>query len=410
MSLADNVRNHRRRAGFTQEELAHEAGVSLGVVKKVEGDYGNARVESLHAMARAMGTTTSALFASEVPAPVRDDGNAGRLVELRRALMPPVGLTEHPTDVDRDADVDVVRRDVDDAHALYHADRYDSVATRLPAVLKAAESTVTLADDDAARQRALAVRAHAFLLAGKYLTQVRQYDAAYYALSRAIEGARATGQTLAAAAGVVGMAWLLLRQDRFEECEAMAAQSAERVEPRFSAATPGQVAVWGELCLRVAAAASRNNRPDVADEARRMAVISAGALDSEHVNFREHWSSFGPVTVETKVIEALALLGDARGVLRRADDGPVSGNALRRCGKPSQNNWDRHRLDIARAHVTLGSHQDAMDVLAEVLHTSPQWLRHQSMARHIMTDLLATRKRTLTKQMREMAAHLEVQG
>ena len=128
------------------------------------------------------------------------------------------------------------------------------------------------------------------------------------------------------------------------------------------------------------------------------------------MNFSEHWGTFGPVTAETKAIEDLSLIGDARGVLSRADEGPVGGKALKKLGRPSPNNWDRHRLDVARAHVLLGSHQDAMDELTGIKESSPEWLKHQSMARRIMRDLLKHRKRTLTQDMRDMALHLDVSG
>ena len=141
-----------------------------------------------------------------------------------------------------------------------------------------------------------------------------------------------------------------------------------------------------------------------------MATTAASALGREHMDFREHWATFGPVTAETKVIEDLALIGDARGVLSRADDGPVGGKALKKLGRPSSNNWDRHRLDVAKAHVLLGSHQDAMDELTGIKASSPEWLKHQSMARRIMREILGNRKRTLTQDMRDMASHLGVTG
>ncbi|QAX95504.1 DNA binding protein [Streptomyces phage BartholomewSD] len=409
MSLQENVRNHRRREGWTQERLAEEADLSVGTVRKVE-QGGTASVETIHALARALGTTTSSLFASEAPAPVHEaEGDGPKLTELRRALMPPIGLTTvvtEPTDV---RDLHSIQSDIDDSHALYHADRYDSVAKRLPGILRSSETAVALSEGEA-RQQAVVTRASAFLLAGKYLTQVRRYDMAYHALSRAILDAREAGQTQLAATGIVGMGWLLLRQDRFDEAEQLAATTAEEVEPRLSTATPGQLAVWGELNLRVASAARRNNRPDVAKAARRMAATAASALDREHVNFREHWTTFGPVTAETKVIEDLALVGDARGVLNRLTDGPVSPKAVKKLGRPSANNWSRHRLDVAKAHVILGSHQDAMDELIGIKTESPEWLRHQAMARHVMRDILGTRKRTLTQDMRDMAVHLGVAG
>ncbi|MFP8905438.1 helix-turn-helix domain-containing protein [Streptomyces atacamensis] len=93
-SLQENVRTHRRRAGMSQEQLAEAAGLSVGVVRKVE-QGGDARVETLHMLARALGTTTSSLFATEALDPVHTrDGDGPKLMELRRALMPPVGLAE----------------------------------------------------------------------------------------------------------------------------------------------------------------------------------------------------------------------------------------------------------------------------------------------------------------------------
>ncbi|NEA56747.1 helix-turn-helix transcriptional regulator [Streptomyces sp. SID13666] len=409
-SLRENVRTHRRRTGMSQEQLGEAAGLSVGVVRKVE-QGGNVQVETIHLLARALGTTTSSLFATGSPEPVRaNPGDGPKLMELRRALMPPIGLSEVLTAPDRTPNLATIQRDIDDSHSLYQADRYDSVAKKLPAILRSAEAAVVLAEDEEARRRAIVLRASSFLLAGKYLTQVRRYDMAYHALSQGIRDAREAGQTLIAATGVVGMGWLLLRQDRFDEAERLATVTAEEIEPRISSATPGELAVWGELLQRVASAAMRNNRPDVAKEARRMTATAASALDVEHVDFREHWTTFGPVTAEAKAIEDLSLIGDARGVLRRADEGPVGAKALKRFGRPSANNWDRHRLDVARAHAKLGSHQDAMDELNAILRSSPEWLKHQSMARYIMEDILSHRKRTLTTDMRDMAAHLGVTG
>ncbi|WP_328680012.1 hypothetical protein OG905_33215 [Streptomyces sp. NBC_00322] len=54
------------------------------------------------------------------------------------------------------------------------------MAKRLPGILDA-EAAVTLYEEDEARQKAVVVRASAFLLAGKYLTQVRRCDMAYHA-------------------------------------------------------------------------------------------------------------------------------------------------------------------------------------------------------------------------------------
>ncbi|MFD8589105.1 helix-turn-helix domain-containing protein [Streptomyces sp. NPDC059637] len=407
--LAANVRNYRRRAGLTQEGLAAASGLSPSVVCKVE-QGGEVRVETLHALARGLGVSTSSLFTTEALEPViGNEANQRYLVELRRALMPPVGLSGAVTEEAEPPDLTAVQREINDGHLLYQADRYDSVAKKLPGILRATETATALFEGQEG-ERAREVRAQALLLAGKYLTQVRQYDLAYHALAEEIRISRETGRTLAAANGVAGLCWLFLRQNRFDEAEKLAAATASEIEPRFSTATPAQLAAWGELSMQIAAVAVRNNRPDTAREARRMASTAGSALGTEHTDYENQWATFGPATAEIKAVEDLSVLGDAHGVLQRSDEGLLSTAALRASGRPSPNNWNRHRLDVAKAHAALGSHQEAMDELTALRRTSPEWLKHQTMARHVMTDILRRRKRTLTGEMREMATHLGVVG
>lgn len=406
--LGDIVRAHRRTAGWSQERLAEESGLSVGTVRNIE-QRGHARLETLSKVAAAFGLTTTELFASGAPLPVGEDSqNRQLLAHFRQALMPPVGIGPEPlTDPGEPEALPVVRRRIEDANQLYYAHRYDSAARMLPGLLRSAEAALVAAGDGEDRQEAVLVRADTLFLAGKYLTQVRQYDLAYQAHTASIRLGRESGNMLTAATGVIGLCWLLLRQDRFDECEHLAATTAEAIEPKLSTASRGQLAAWGELHLRVAAAAIRNNRPDEAKEARRMAATAAAAIGVEHTDHRSHFACFGPVTAELKVVEDLALAGDHRAVLRRADDGLLSQSAMRKIGKPAENDYNRHRLDVAQAHVKLGSTQDAMDELVRIRTTAGEWIKHQPMARYIMEDILRTRKRTLTKEMREMAAYLD---
>ncbi|MGC0415835.1 helix-turn-helix domain-containing protein [Embleya sp. AB8] len=409
-NLGDNVRKYRRVAGWSQEQLAEAAGLATSTVAKVERD-GDVKIATLHLLARALDVTTSALFAASVPQPVRnEEGTRVQLIELRQAITPPIGLFDSTptTEITIEA-LAGARRRIGDAHTAYHADRYDSIALELPGILRSMQRQSEIADD--LRAEVISVRVGGLYLAGKYLTQVRQYDLAYHALSEGIREARALDRKLFAATGVVGMCWLLLRQGRFDECERLASVTADAIEPQVSKATPGHLAVWGELLQRVAAAAVRNNKPDVGREARRLAVSAASAIDAEHTDYRTHWGSFGPLTAAMKTVEDLSIVGDHRSVLRHVDDGPISSiKAIKRLGRPSPNTWNRHRLDVARAHAALGDHREAMDELTGIRRESPEWVKHQGMAREVMEDILHGRKRTLTSDMREMASYLHVAG
>ncbi|MFJ1841404.1 helix-turn-helix domain-containing protein [Streptomyces sp. NPDC088146] len=411
--LADNVRKYRRRAGMSQEELAHAAGVSPGTVRKAE-QGGTLRMETLHTLARALGVTTAALMASDAPEPVgrSEEPNRVNLIQLRAALTPAVGLTDPDAEVlGEEPNLRIFRRTLQDARVLYFSDSYASVAAQLPGLLRDAAQAVAYYDTGYEHRQALLARAEALRLAGTYLTQVRQYDIAYTALRGAISDARQAGDLLTAGSGVGGMCWLLVRQGRLDEAEKIAARSMDAVEPKITGAEPDHYAVWGGLAMEAAAAAARNNRPDEAREYRRAARIAATAVGTAHRNISRHWSVFGPVTVAMKALEDSMVIGDARAVVRKAgEQEEFAPTAWKRLGKPSTNDGNRFTLDVARAHTRTGDLSAAMDELTRARKAAPQWMRHQNMAAETMQEILKKRKRTLTTDMREMADYLGVVG
>lgn len=410
--VRENVKKYRRAGGMSQEDLAAASGLSVSTVQKVE-QGGQVLTETLHAIAQGLGVPTSTLFAAGSPAPVvGDEATRQRLVSLRTALMPPVGLEGVVSDTaGHSGDLSGLRRKIMDTHALYRADEFNSVAANLPKLLSRADAAVRSAES-ADLGQARATHSLALLVAGKYLTQVRQYDMAYHALAEGIRLARKANDRHTAATGVVGMCWLLLRQDRFQECYQLAATTAELMEPRMTDTDPGRVSLWGELWMRAAAAAIRDNRPEDAKEARKFAARAAGGMEREGKLFPTTWGGFGPVTAAIKGIEDCLITGnspsDARAVIKRSQEGYLEPKSLEHTGKPQGANWARHRLDVCRAYTLIGSHQEAMDELTSIKATQSEWLKHQPMARRVMGDVLKSRKRTLTADMREMASYLDV--
>jgi transcriptional regulator with XRE-family HTH domain len=408
---AENVKKYRRTAGLSQEELAERAELSTGTISKLE-QGGNVRMETLHAVARALGVHTSQLMAPDEPEPVRgEDPNRLNLRDLRTALTPPVGLSDASSALDEEPNLRAFRRTVYDGAKLYHGDSYKSVASQLPKLIRDASDAVAYFDSGEVHRKALLARAEVMQLAGRYLTQVRQYDLAYTALSRAVTDARAAGDKLTSVSGVIGMCWLLLRQGRLEEAEELAATTADQVEPTFSKATPDECAAWGWLMLRASAAAVRNNRPNEAREYHRVANVAAAAVGQEYTgSYFLHWTTFGPVTVGMKNVEGAMIVGDCRTVVRLSAEDSMSPKAWKHLGRPSDDNWNRHRLDVARAHARTRDLTAAMDELKSVRRNSPEWIKHQAIAAETMQEVLKRRKRTLASDMREMAAYLGVVG
>lgn len=61
MALADKIRDLRKRAKMSQEDLAERAGVARGVIQQIEAGNANPTLETMYALAQALGTTLDAL-------------------------------------------------------------------------------------------------------------------------------------------------------------------------------------------------------------------------------------------------------------------------------------------------------------------------------------------------------------
>ncbi|MFE2922919.1 hypothetical protein [Streptomyces goshikiensis] len=143
----------------------------------------------------------------------------------------------------------------------------------------------------------------------------------------------------------------------------------------------------------------------------RVANTAASAVGREYTgSFFRHWTTFGPLTVGMKGVEDDMIVGDARAVVRKSGEDAMSPKAWKTAGRPSGENWNRHRLDVARAHARTNDLSAAMDELTGVRRASPEWLRHQRMAAETMQEILKKHKRTLTAEMRDMASYLAVVG
>ncbi|WP_411082155.1 transcriptional regulator [Streptomyces sp. cmx-18-6] len=310
-------------------------------------------METLHKLARILGVKTSDLMAAGPPQPVKhDDPNSQNLRELRIALTPALSLGPVGAPAGEEPDLRRLSRMTYDNSVLYFGDTYRSIAADLPVLVRAANDAVAYYDSGEEHTNALVERSRALNLAGRYLTQIRQFDLAHVAARGAIEDAEAAGDNLVAASGVGGMCWLLVRTERFDEAEDIAVSTMDVVEPKIMGATPDEYATWGGLAMEAAAAAARNNRPGEAKALRKAAGTAAKAVGRTHRNLLRHWSMFGPVTAAMKELEDYMTEGDARSVIRKSkEDATLQEKHWKQLGGPSTNDGNRYRLDLARARV-----------------------------------------------------------
>ncbi|MFF4403472.1 helix-turn-helix domain-containing protein [Streptomyces sp. NPDC001404] len=399
----DRLRDIRRRRGLTQEALADRAGLSLGVIKKIEGG-GSARLDTYHALARALNVRTSALLESAGPHSTRrtDDDNIN-LMPLRQAIAPAITLSGRLVQTDAvyvEPDLQELQRIVREVASAYHSDDYGTVAELLPALVHAAHATVEHFDNGAEHAQALRVRSDVLQMAGRYLTQVRAYDLAHVALRDAVQDAVRLGDMGAVAAAVYQQGWLLMRQGRLDEAEQVSVTTAQAVEPRISRASRQTLGAWGKLLVHASAAAARNNRPQEAREMLRLGRTAGAALGGGSAVAESSWGRFDWRTVVFQGIENHLVANRPDRVLRLTERMPQPHDTVF---------MRRHLLDVAQAHTMLRQPDEAISILGSLLAETPEWLRHQRMASETFQDALKVSRRRVTRAQRELATFFDLQ-
>lgn len=396
----DRLKELRLTSGLTQERLAERAALSVGVVKKLEGG-GSARLDTYHALARALGVRTSMLFESGVPhAKTRQDDDNIDLMPLRRAIAPAVTYSGRLTDgIAVEPDLERIRFTAAEVGRAYHRDHYGYVAEFLPALVHSAHTAVAYFDNGPDHTEAIRVRSDVLQMAGRYLTQVRAYDLAHTALRDAIGDAVRADDMGGVAAAVYQQGWLLMRQGRLDEAEQVSVATADAVEPRISRATKQTLGAWGKLLVHASAAAARNNRPAEAREILRLGRTAGVALGGGQAVAVSSWGRFDWRTVAFQGIENQLVAEKPDRVLRLSERMPVP------AGKRGRLFMRRHLLDVAQAHVMMRDPDEATDILWSLMGETPEWLRHQRMAADTFHEAVGkSKRRRMTLRERELSA------
>ncbi|MGK5530136.1 helix-turn-helix domain-containing protein [Streptomyces sp. URMC 129] len=388
-SFGERLKEARKRAGLHQRDLARESGVSLSLIRKLEqGDRQDTRLETARKLAAALRIPTTRLIAAEAgDADPATGSDAARWAGVRAALT----TTPPRDDIDAPPTAAGVLDALDSAIALYTGGNLDAVGELLPRLIRDA---TTLADLD---PKGPAVRMRVMQITGRLMTQTRNYDAAELAFATA---ERDVPDAVHGAALANNQCWLLLRRGRLAESRALAIRWADDLEPRLSQAGASELSAWGWLLLRVAATASRDNRPDEAQHALRLATAAAVMLGPATTSATTRRAGFirrfSRLTVAMQHAEQAMVEERPDQVLRLA--GKIHATAL----PPTFGNRNRHLLDLAHAQVLTRRHGDAMETLLGVHRDAPQWLPHQRYAKETLA-LIVRKRRTLTPEMRALA-------
>jgi transcriptional regulator with XRE-family HTH domain len=379
--LGDRLGRLRRMAGLTQDQLAEKSGVSVDVVKKLEQHRKHsARLPTLHALAKGLGTEVTALLGD--PPAVASNGapEPPELVELRRAVMPSL-VPKPPGDLGT-LSIGVVRAEIADAWSLYHSADFAQLLTLLPEIVNEARllSAVGSADQKAAGSAALG---KALQLVGHLAIRLGKTDLALSALERAASAAGNSSDDLLTPMVYNSVAWAYQRQNRLGDAGELAVTAADQVEAgRLDSAA--RVRVWGGLVMSGATSAARMGNYDEARDMMASAEEGAGRLATlpPPDGDARMLSVFSPSSVRIERVRLAVQHARPEEALSLA-----KGMRLSRDIPPSWRTW--LLLDVARAYADTGDAENAVRTLEALRRDAPQWIKHHTLAVAIVTDLLA---------------------
>lgn len=394
-SIGDRIRSLREFRDLTQEELAQRAEVSVDTIRKLEqGVRQSARLTTLRALARALDAQLEHLVGQPTVTP--EIPSSGGLIALRDAIQDIGGLPG----VLADGDLDEVPpakswlSGLKRATTAYWKGEFALLSSVLPLLLR--DGAAVAREDGTERvHNGLAL---AYQLAASLSVQTGHTDWAFTAVEKQLAAARRASDPLMGAMAVSTLSWMLLRQGRWEQAQAIAEHKADAIEPSFRRATTTQLAVYGNLLVAAAAAAARRDRYDEAMQL--LTLAEAAAVRSGAV--RAYGSAFSVADIRTQKVNIALTGSDSQPdeALRLAEDVDV-----RRISRPVHS--AHYRLDVAHAKYQTGDSAGALETLLEVEQDQPQWIKLQARVAVVVREMLEAERRRNTP-LRSFAARLGV--
>jgi transcriptional regulator with XRE-family HTH domain len=390
-AIGERIKQLRNNALMTQDDLAAAAGVSTDVIRKLEqGRRHTASIRSLHRIAAALDVGLGELLGREsMPNAAPDAG----VVALRQAVA---DVTDLLGDVDgeplslRDAE-----RSVTYLWGTYWSGKWDQLTGLIPQALIGLRAMLHAADATT-RPKAAEQLAWCYSVAAATLTHLRQPDAGFLAARRALDFAAGGEDALLAAVLKGAVSWQLLVSGRFLDAERVAIRTAASIEPHGE--VPAQtLSVYGSLLVQVANAAARDGRSAIAADFLESAREVAQRVAADRMDYE---IPFGLSLVTMQTVDVGVVTEDYPAALDAASRMPTNPGlpVASRC---------RHLADRACAHANLGQEEQALALLLTAEGMSPDWIRHQTLVRAVIGDLLTAERRRSTP-LRELAKRIGV--
>lgn len=395
------------RGEVTQNELAEMTGLSVWTIRNIEQDRPgrSATIATLLSLARALGTDVAVLTGQRAP-------NTRERVDDRRALS---AIDDCLTSPDNFPDIPGfgqlvpsgeppavadLRSKLALAWADYWNGNYSELGAILPALIAEAKAATDSYDGER-REQAFAVLTELYQIAADAAVQLGSPRIAFAALNRAFPTAKQSGDVLLLSNLAGTLSWVYLRRGRLETAEDVARSAAEAIEPSFGKSGHPHLAVWGNLVISAAVAASRSGAESKAEVARDYLSMAHAAAHRIGQDTNYYQTTFGPTQAQIQAVGVAVATRDVGRALEIAKHLALPAS-LPKAARA------RYLLDVAHAQLLARREKDATSTLVDIDGIAPDWMRHQSLAVHIVEDLYVRERRSST--VRQLASKVGIQA
>jgi len=370
--VAERLRRMRKTRGFTQQQIAARAHVSLSLVKKVEQGATPASAAFVAGAARALGVTPARLYGTDEMDVVPEQQDAATMQELRAAL----DAYDDPRPEGTPLGLDAAARRVDGLSRRVSGLRYAETARELPELLH--HLYVLAAEPGHAGERARALLHDVYRMVASVSARFRQGDLAAVASERHVQLAPLTGDPLRVVVSAYHRSSRYLQLGDYRGGLRILDRARDHLD-----SSPAGTAVAAQLHLRSSVLAARAGDGAEADgyidEARAMTGDGTPAvpyynIDASPLNVVIHWCA---APVERY---------DGTEAVRRAERVTVADRH-----RPER--VGHHHIDMARAWLLHGDRDQTLHHLNAARRVAPHNTRTHPAVRETVLTLAETDRR-----------------
>ncbi|MFI1868900.1 helix-turn-helix domain-containing protein [Streptomyces jumonjinensis] len=397
--IGARIASFRKLSGYTQQQFADVAQLSLGAVRKVERGERLPTHAYLIASARVLRASVEELQGQPYKGESETEQRVHAPIQgIRRAVR----RYDLPSDIySQPRAFHLLRADVKAAAEHRKAARYARLGVLLPGLLEELTAAVHLGEGKSRRQAAAGLLASSFYMAHGLALRLGYPDLIGQLEDRMRWAANLSGDPLMSALAEWTHSYSFDTHGDYEGGLRVLRAAREDLEGDDSVRGLARITMLGSLRLRESTIAALSQDPDLAAEHIKEAARLAKGIPDGRDRLHHHMT-FGPANVRVHEVAAQV-------ELKRPEEAVKRAAGVRFPADMARTRQGHHYVAVARAHLDLDQRDEALKYLKRARAVAPEQTRFHPVARET-ARMLTGKYRRATEDLRTLTHWLGVQA